>query len=650
MNDKFIKASLRLFKAVPIHTYSVSASKTEVEKVNKVAIKSGLYLSDTVCGEYEKNIRELTKLIANELTLNGSELNNSLHKSWKKIKDSSLEELMIDQFLHYVTTYGFEALGIFNDNLVYIPFEKLKIPKIDAEKIQLVVINGYTFEELRNKCLNLITSGVALKGTTLTDIMDILKEVGIGKFSLEDVKNREAKMHLYSLFGLVPEQPIDFLRFVVFELTGSSLLIKGKKELSELKAGASINRTKVLSLLEKYEKIGLNRLAGIFYRFKPIFLALKESNPKGSKVNNPQINKIINKVRRLAEKFHKPMQADYLNSVTAMINSGVSLDLSQLEKELESANIFRKIRLYNSLNFRTLEDATGISYKIRNGKSYSTSFAPTKKKKFAVAAEVVFSSICNDFKHLAGRKIYIPENVNYTIPATEKQFIGSFPVGTSVKCNTGVLLGIHWVDNNHRRTDLDLSLSDIEKIGWDASIRGDGVLFSGDMTSAPAPLGASEVFRVKKGLNRKMVLNVNNYSGGQDGFFKLFVANKEPKTLNKNYMVSPNDMIAVTKLQMELRQKTLGLMISDNDGCTFYFGESNVGNKITSSISTYSEYARSFMINSFKSALSLSEVLSIAGADLVNNPEDCEIDLSPAVLERDSILNLLTAVPLEMTA
>jgi hypothetical protein len=85
-----------------------------------------------------------------------------------------------------------------------------------------------------------------------------------------------------------------------------------------------------------------------------------------------------------------------------------------------------------------------------------------------------------------------------------------FPSWSYVTVPKDMIFGVHWTDVsnqnsqsrlNHCRIDLDLSLvAENEKFGWDAMYRsGDGdIMFSGDMTSAPAPNGATELFYIKK--------------------------------------------------------------------------------------------------------------------------------------------------------
>jgi hypothetical protein len=52
--------------------------------------------------------------------------------------------------------------------------------------------------------------------------------------------------------------------------------------------------------------------------------------------------------------------------------------------------------------------------------------------------------------------------------------------------------------------------------------------------------------------------------------------------------------------------------------------------------------ARKFIFNFYVGAITLNEVLAQSNCIMVNSKEDCDIDLSPEALEKDTIINLLT--------
>ena len=180
---------------------------------------------------------------------------------------------------------------------------------------------------------------------------------------LERIKNKEVRTILYDCLNIVPQNPVEFLRVLVYRASGETLLIKNHNLIKKLKDNP--NHLGIISLLHKYKsEYGLEKLSEIFYRFKPLFLTLRTS--KGAK-------QIINRVRRLAKNNHMPMPEDYLDTVTSKLKNSEGIDIKELKTELKKVNLFRKIRLAYALKYRTLE-TDSILYKIRNGKSYASNF------------------------------------------------------------------------------------------------------------------------------------------------------------------------------------------------------------------------------------------------------------------------------------
>jgi len=506
----------------------------------------------------------------------------------------------------------------------------------------LILIKGYTKAELKEKLLVLLNTGIALKEKTMEDIIDVAMFVGITEDEVETVKNKETKIMLYDYMGLVPENPVEFLRYIVFKATDSTLLIKNKTTIEKIKESKNID---VSGLFRRYkERHGLEKLATIFYRFKPLFLAFK---------TNSQLSRYINKTRKLAKIHHKPMSEDYLNSVTARIKRG-TLEKVPLMTALGKANTFRKIRLAYALKYRT-KPAESILYKIRNGKSYATDFSFPSMPVTNVVYEIVRDSIVDDIrKNVEDKKIYIPKNIVYALPATEKQFTGQFPSGSYVSVPRDMVFGVHWNNVDGHRIDLDLSLmnANIGKIGWDARYRTEqrNIMFSGDVTDAPKRTsGASELFYVKSGTVGNYIMHVNYYNYDEDVKvpYNIVVAREAIKGVfeHGNYVVNPNSIVAVAKSEINKRQKILGLVSITPDEGRFYFSEAYVGNSITSSSGKGSEHSRKYLFNFYTDTISLNEILELAGAKMTHTLGGCDIDLSPESLEKDTIINLIRLSP-----
>lgn len=628
-----MKATIRLFKGVPIGTPKY-AFGTDIH--NETIPKGFIFSKEvTQCYNHEE-LLDLVKDVEEELSLTAEQMNASFHKSWDKIRTASMEQLVVEQMIHYITTYGFEAFGIYSDSTVYIPKEKLEIPNIDLEKLHLIVIKGYTKEELKEKLMNILKSGIALKEETMNDIYEVISLIELGIKDVELIRNKEVKIGMYERLKYIPEDPVEFLRYCVYKSTGKTLLIKDKETMEKIREVANPDVYQ-LFLIYKHT-YGLNRLAEIFYRFKPIFLAYR---------SDILMKSMINKIRKLAVENHDPMPEDYLNSVTGKIKNGANISIFKLEEELNRTNIFRKVRLAYALNYR-MSDADSIVYKVRNGKGYATEFHFENKGGAQNVLNMVLESIEQNMRRInSGRKIYIPKDIVYTLPATEKQFIGNVPCGSYITVPKDMVMGVHWTDIDHHRIDLDLSMISIKvgKIGWDSCYRtaDKTVLFSGDLTSAPAPKGASELFYVQKQEEDRFIILLNyfNYDEKPPVPFKIFVAEEEISKMKRNYMVDPNNVKAILNMKIDKHQKVLGLLTVNNDESRFYFAEVDMGSNITASHLPYIEYARKYLIDFYKNAITLNDMLTMCGAVMVDTKEECDIDLSPEALEKDTILNLM---------
>jgi len=648
---------LRLFKALPIKTKRKKTNKDLLMKT----IKKGFIFSPEVIYTYPNYIK-LIEMVEKLFGITAEKLNSSFHKSWVKVKNADIEQLVVEQIAHYLTTYGkeqpkeyliekevqwgvnhlaekilelkdFESNKIQDENYIYIPKEKLDIPELDIDGIKLVVIKGYTKKELKEKLLKLLGLGIALGEDTIKDVLNVATFVELNEKDLENIKNKEVRVTLYDNLNLLPESPIEFLRFVIYKATDKTLLIKSSVLIKEIKEHKNTGITKLFT--EYKQKYGLEKLAEIFYRFKPLFLAFRI---------NKTSKKTINKIRRLAVKYHKPLPEDYLNNITSKLKKGEKVGSNKLKEELDKVNVFRKIRLAYALKFRT-KDVKSILYKIRNGKGYATSFDFIKKAGAKRILDIVLDSIVKDIsKNVKNKKIYIPEHITYSLPATEKQFTGNFPSGTFVSIPKDMIVGISWANVNGDMIDLDLSMISptTGKIGWDVGYRtkSKNILFSGDITNAPN--GATELFYIQRQTKKALILLVNYYNFNEDIEvpFKIIVAKEKTDDFKENYMVNPNNVMSVAESKINQREKILGLLVTTSDECRFYFTETYIGKSITSTGSDFVEHSRKYLFDFYENTIRLEDVLIKAGAKIVDK-DKADIDLSPENLEKDTILNLL---------
>lgn len=635
-HTSLVHSTLKLFNAVPVRT---SRKKRPSEKVIEQALVNGLVISPRVVANYsEEELQEIIKIAGEEIGLSAEQMNACFHKSWGKVKHAPSMQLVFEQAMHYLTTYGFERMGIYDNKQIYIPHEQFDVPAFEGN-FMLNTVNGLNRKELKEKLMILLESGVAL--SHMEEIMEICKFVGVVKRDLEKMKNREVMVRLFDMMDMLPTEPIDFLRYMVFKTTDSSLLINDQKTMRMIEERAD----ECSSYFQVYdEEVGYKRLGEIFNRFKPLFMSFK-----GGRNMSP----IINKISHLSKKYHKTLPMSVMNNVTGLIKQGETITKDRVIKamfmnELEQANIFRKIRLLSALNFR-LNDPKGVVYKIRNGKAHVDEVLVDNMTEIQNVYNIVLESITNDLKHLKGKKFHIPEGVNYALPATQKQFTGNLPSGSYISIPNNMIFGVYWDNVKGNRIDLDLSVNSIVsgKIGWDRSHRNSDrtIMFSGDMTDASN--GASELFYVRRVTNDILVLNLNyfNFRADIPVPFKIMIGQETPYQFGSNYMINPNSVKAMAKTEAKERQMILGLVVMNDEGCRFYFNQTNQGNLISARGGGETELVRDYLINSTTGMINLNDIIEFCGGELVSSLErytEGVIDLSPDVVDKTTFISLLS--------
>lgn len=631
--DKYtIESTVHLFNGVVIKE-KLHGGK----QVNSETWKKGYIIDPSIYSNFNFNEMDILKnVIENQILLSGEKLNQSFHKSWRIIKESSIKELIVQQLVHYFTTYGFDNLGMYNDSLVYIPNEKLEVPQLEDDLL-LYYIKAYTVDEVKEKIQSLLNSGIALKQDTLNRLTHIIRQYKIS-IDFDAIKNKEIRVMLADELGEILANPTEFLRYLVWKQTGQSLLIKSPEVITQLKVSA----IPLMSYFSQYDNLyGFTNLATIFNRFKPLFLAMK----------SPVTKTYINKISKLSKMYHKPMPIDYLNSITEKIEHKDPIDSRKFKAELGKVNTFRKIRLMYALQYR-MHNVDSILYRVRNGKSYATDLnLKANQKIYEKYFQIVYDFVVKDVKKkVKGVSVYLPSIIEYGIPSSEKQFTGNYPNGTNVEVLEHLIFGVHWYNNNNSFVDLDLSLIDEngQKLGWDASYRTKdmSVLFSGDMTSAPKPNGASEMFYLNNFHDGKYIVFLSYYNRGTNGDnapFNLFVGSQKvdiKDKFNSNYMLNPNKIVARTDSVMERKSKILGYIVVKNKKATFYFSESDMTNMISARDTDAIKHAKKYYFTKSKYSVSLRDMLGLAGAQFVDKVEDAEINLAPDAVERDTLLKL----------
>lgn len=537
-----------------------------------------------------------------EQKLSGNELNKTFHKSFAKVRDSSRFELFMEQILHYASTYGSD----FKDEM-YIPDEVLEVPDL---KLTFKVVKALSADELVEKCLNMLRSGIALKEETIDTLLSVLvDELDYTFTGKEGVKNKEAIVKIADLYGVLPDDTMEFFRYVIYRATGETLLIKNHAAIAAIK-DSGFNPT------AQFRKHGLERLATIFNRFKPLFLAFKGKCPA-----------TINKISKLSKKHHVPVPSNALNEVTQRLLTDGDVHW------LDNATPFALFKAMSAV-YNRMQGQRTFCYRVRNGKSFIKEGVESKTLEMLENFQFLLNYLKTRID-LSDKKIFLPKDVEYALPTSEKMFVGNVPTGTKFY-GEKLAVGFYW-ENAWGANDLDLSACSIGggKIGWNSGYSNARLTYSGDITNAPN--GAVEYLHCQKGTTEPWLVKNNVYKGSEDCGYKIIVG--RGSELSRDYMMDPNNLFAEIKTEAVQRQMILGLFLPEKgDTQSFVLLNFGAGQARVSAAGGLGAVA---LHEEYRNPLTFQTIVEALGAEIVYDLEDdSTVNLSLDNLEKDSFTKL----------
>jgi hypothetical protein len=585
------KASLRLFGGV------VAQEGTK----GIVISQYGLYIpAEAVYALFD--IRQW----AEEELVSSEQLNNTFYSSWKVVAESTDEELLEQQLLHYMGTYGMKALGL--PQLIYIPANELDIPI----PLTVKIVTVFTKEEAVAKVTSLLTSSVAFKQQTIVDAIDMAQglDVDLGELKVE---NLEAAVLIADKTGVLPKDADLLFRYFVYKTTGNTLVVKDRKTLAAISSSGY-----VLPCISAPIAVQLSKS---FNRRKEYWLAFKKASGDNAAV--------INKISKLSKKFHAPMKPSILLTLTSEI-----WNYAEVESAAMQANPYQLVRAINAVRFYS-EPQSDRLYSVRNGKGYYKTKDRSLKLRMHVGPtrlESYAAILLNALKEKVGSvTFYCDDHISYACPTSEKKFFGSVPYGTRVRMtgNVSHLVGVRW---EYVGLDLDLkAVSEGHCVGWNSGFRGKGLMHSGDMTYGPA---TEWLYANGTEMENEYLITLCNYSGGRDSDiqFKLLVAYSDEKRVSENYTCHPDDVVFTTSCDLTQNNVILGALMSGEDCMDLYLTGGGVSNR---RVDSYNPILDGAIKTKLRSMLRLEEVF-----DRAFHPDDADVDLSISKVGRESIIDL----------
>lgn len=622
---KELSAIMHLFKSTP--AFSIAEDTTSTLET----MRNGI-LFVTPNGMLPKRIPTNVFNVAKHLYGVDSKLfNNTFYDSFSTVYNKSSLELLYDQMLHYFSTYGAESMGI--EIPTHLPIKNLNIPETIINKNTIfTVIRIEAYSDIIKRINDFVATVKAPSTTQINYIRLLLKYTTIP--DIDKVTSFEVQILLHDYKATMPQNPINFLRYIIYKLTDSTLLIKNKETIEAIKYSREINLKNAL------EKANLTALASIFFRFKPIFLAFK---------SHEGCAPIINKIRRLAATYHTPLNPISLQNIVSLANDP---SWEQYKYLLDQASNRDLIKLINACLLRLHnEDNENAVYQIRNGKTFVKEYGLPLGKNYRYTTSIMnyaISILQTRFTiYIKGKTFYIPENISYAVPTSEKQFVGNIPYGSSIHIPTcdAFTVGIHWF-NTKERTDLDLHMhSETRHFGWNGFYSGyhpDEPIFSGDMTDAPRPFGAAEAYRFAPNPNETYILTVSQYFGSDETEYSLFFSKQKIDTdYNKNKSTFDPNKVLLPPIRLKVGKNNNSTSLGVFNFNKFYF----YGGKLSNDIVPQNNFKPFIEGLKYKLShlLNLETFITAMGGAVTDDPsyKDTCIDLSPEALQTDTLLNII---------
>ena len=589
-------------------------------------------LVEAICDRYEVSNR----------------LNNPFHATWDKVANADYRQLIVEQVLHYLSTYGREAFGLGAAPVV--PTESFQFPDNQPLPVESLTIMHVVDAEVANDIVeHTLTTVTAPHKNDMVFYSTYCKNTTL---SPEKVKSNELRTLLYTMKDLYPEDEDEFVRYLLYRSIGSTLVIKNKKIIRTIKNAMKDEKIEHF-VLTGFQKANLSKLARNFLRLKPIYLAFK----------TPDTASYINKIRRLADIYHKPMSDLRVANLSNLFYQG---EVEKAKKVIGKMSMRELIKVRNFVDVNQLFQGSVIeAYNIRNGKIHleegkNRTVSITGTAAMNAMDEALRQEFCNrTYRKLAGKIFFIPSYIDYCAPVSEKQFIGNIPYGTKFSFPNTVSLGIFWENYKNKRTDLDLHLTTPSgAFGWNASYRNEerAVLYSGDMTDATN--GAAEAFYTNYSkFNEPYILSANNFTGMPDVPFKFICTESRFEGYTGGVWGPPATCpIDISKTLFP----PIDLKFKDTNSQTIGFGRRNVfyfyGGELNSGIipdrSKYREYmdalyARTSTSMTLRTLLLMTgaRVVSESGYEQLTDEEKAQVvDLTPSALTRTTLIDLVDSL------
>jgi len=637
---EYIEASLSLFKGISTEGIKIN-SDLECLSHKTQLLQHGIVASDDLL----MSVNDLDLFTSISISLYGIDLvqmNSSFYKNFYEVDSRSDLELRIDQLLHYASTYGGNS-EIANHGSIYEPeaLDEDNLVSIKDSIKSFTVLSLFSKYEIQSKLKSLLTSGMALSEEDIKRVTTMIKHDPIDYY--DEIANKEVMVTLFDEFNYVPKNFDEFMRYIEYQVTGRTLLIKDR-------------HFSPVALAQSLSPDTMNTIDKLFYDYVNKYgVDAASENARRYQHQIKMFHSVSSskQARRVYNRIMRRSKNHYISRKVSPLEHVVDYTLDELTPYLDRANSYKLVKIYNYLSGILDEQDDYKLYYIRNGSSFlkntEGSHPIHKLNKFKLfkirnyIKELISKRISQNMNKLGISSLSFSEGTNIAIPTSGKDFIGSMPFESEVLIpkKKGLLVGIGW--SEHADLDLHASDTDGNTYGWNSMYRDENskVTYSGDMTDLNGKGHAAEFYRILPSQTEPVVITSSQYWGENVGF-SLFVnegAGENPlDTYGITGLVSKHSAFLKDKFNKDQASKMLFVVVPDEEYFRVFFIGKNFLNARVPNLTNAPEKALEVLTNQALRVLKWEDLELPVDSD---NKTEKTLLLNPKVLSKDTMTDLL---------
>lgn len=627
------KATIKLLKAVVLKNGN-RLETPGLKEAQLMALSKGVVFDpEAFVGRSLSESGAIVHYAADEYGVDMAKVNSTFYKRFSDVENRSELQLRMDQLAHYMSTYG---RGIGRSDIVGYEPEYLKELNIDVEH-DLTYIEALPVEEIGEKVKNMLTSGMALDEDTQKNLITVIEECKLPVSDyLDQISNREFMCRMCKELNLLPKNFDEFTRYLIYLGTGSTLLIKSRAMLTELDwlgRGAHARQEKAFGQYVK--QFGIEEVAKNITRYRKLYLVLRKRFTDKT---------LINRAMKLSKRMYVPRKQSPLEHV---MDLDVSLDA--IRGSIANAPVYKLIKIMNAMMRR--DGALEARYfKIRNGKSYLKTEDTdwhrglinwkNKTRRKNRVRQMIVNELKARYGDWSDKVFYIPEGINYALPTSGKDFVGTLPYMSSYEFRgKDVSLGVAW----NTFADLDLHMLSLsgEHYGWNSSYDGT-VTYSGDMTHLNPYGYAAEFYKIKANdLTAPMIISVNDYWSDAEVKFDVFVTGANVDRDDRQGVatqIGPKSVLFHDKVSPQEMSKVLMIVLPTDDGVKIGFTATNFGNVRVPGVDDTTTKLIEIFQYQLDNTYMVTDLIKLLGGHVISNEDELKNLLGSSARVHDRVV------------